>query len=80
LGYIHREILSILFVLGAFWPAVYGISFLQKHAALSATWFFSCLSMSTFTLLPALKTEDVNLMYVVIRIYAILPDLLANLL
>ncbi|KAK4193829.1 GPI ethanolamine phosphate transferase [Podospora australis] len=61
LGYIHREILTGLFLLGSFWPLSYGLSFLQKHAALSATWFLSCLAMSTFTLLPAMKTEDVNL-------------------
>ena len=78
MGYIHREILSILFVLGAFWPVVYGISFLQKHAALSVTWFLSCLSMSTFTLLPAMKTEDVNLMLV--TRYPIFAKLLANIL
>ncbi|KAJ4300245.1 Glycosyl phosphatidyl inositol anchor synthesis [Collariella sp. IMI 366227] len=64
LGYIHREILTILFTLGAFWPLAYGFSFLQKHAALSVTWFLSCISMSTFTLLPAMKTEDVNLIMV----------------
>ena len=64
MGYIYREILTILFILGAFWPAAYGISFLQNHTALSATWFLSCSAMSTFTLLPAMKTEDVNLMFV----------------
>ncbi|KAK3390859.1 Phosphatidylinositolglycan class N-domain-containing protein [Podospora didyma] len=81
LGYIHREILTILFILGAFWPAAHGLSFLQKHASLSTTWFLSCLAMSTFTLLPALKTEDVNLiliggglMVVVGILYLILED------
>ncbi|KAK4210417.1 Phosphatidylinositolglycan class N-domain-containing protein [Rhypophila decipiens] len=64
LGYIHREILTILFVLASFWPAVYGISFLQKHTSLSALWFLSCLAMSPFTLLPAMKTEDVNLIMI----------------
>ncbi|KAK4651692.1 Glycosyl phosphatidyl inositol anchor synthesis [Podospora pseudocomata] len=60
LGYIHREILTGLYAIGAFWPIAYGFSFLREHAALSATWFLSCLAMSTFTLLPAMKTEDVN--------------------
>ncbi|KAK4238646.1 Phosphatidylinositolglycan class N-domain-containing protein [Achaetomium macrosporum] len=64
LGYIHREILTILFVIGAFWPVVYGFSFLQQHAALSVTWLLSCIAMSTFTLLPAMKTENVNLIMV----------------
>jgi phosphatidylinositol glycan class N len=53
-----------LFVLGAFWPAVYGLTFLQDHLALSATWFLSCLAMSSFTLLPAMKTENVTLILV----------------
>lgn len=61
LGYIHREVLTVLFVIGAFWPATYGISFLEGHITLAATWFVSCLAMSTFTLLPAMKTESVNL-------------------
>ncbi|KAK3334247.1 LOW QUALITY PROTEIN: GPI ethanolamine phosphate transferase 1 [Neurospora tetraspora] len=61
LGYIHREILTILFVLGSFWPFTHGLSFLKKHGALSATWFLSCIAMSTFTLLPAMKAENVHL-------------------
>ncbi|KAL2172034.1 hypothetical protein VTG60DRAFT_771 [Thermothelomyces hinnuleus] len=82
LGYIHREILTILFVIGAFWPAAYGFAFLQEHAALSITWFLSCIAMSTFTLLPAAMTsEDVNmimiggvLMVVVGILYLVLED------
>jgi GPI ethanolamine phosphate transferase 1 len=62
LGYIYREILTGLFLIGAFWPAVYGLAFLRQHLALSLAWFVSCLCMSTFTLLPANKVEDVNLM------------------
>lgn len=61
LGYIHREILTVLFCVGALYPAVLGILFLQNHAVLSATWSASCLVMSTFTLLPAMKTENVTL-------------------
>lgn len=61
LGYIHRQILTVLFVLGAFWPVVCGPSFIRAHVALSATWFVSCLSMSVFTLLDAMKVESVNL-------------------
>ncbi|CAK7206413.1 Glycosyl phosphatidyl inositol anchor synthesis [Sporothrix eucalyptigena] len=61
LGYIYREIFTFLFVLGAFWPAVHGISFLQKHLTLATLWFMSCLSMSTFTLLPAMKVENIGL-------------------
>ena len=61
MGYIHREVLTALFVIGAFWPASYGVSFLEEHIALVSTWFVSCLAMSTFTLLPAMKAENVNL-------------------
>ncbi|OLN95605.1 GPI ethanolamine phosphate transferase 1-like protein 1 [Colletotrichum chlorophyti] len=61
LGYIHREVLTIIYVLGAFWPAAYGLKFLQANKLLSTTWLFSCLVMSVFTLLPAMKVEDVPL-------------------
>ncbi|CAK7269396.1 Glycosyl phosphatidyl inositol anchor synthesis [Sporothrix epigloea] len=61
LGYIYREIFTALFILGAFWPAVHGILFLRNHFYLAALWFVSCLSMSTFTLLPAMKVENVGL-------------------
>lgn len=63
LGYLHREVLTVLFCIGAFYPLVLGISFLQKHSVLSVTWLGSCLAMSVFTLLPpAMKTENVTLM------------------
>ncbi|KAI1337432.1 PigN-domain-containing protein [Xylariaceae sp. FL0016] len=61
LGYIHREILTVLFIIGAFFPLVLGASFLQRHVVLVATWIASCLLMSTFTLLPANKTENIPL-------------------
>ncbi|KAI5466554.1 Phosphatidylinositolglycan class N-domain-containing protein [Mariannaea sp. PMI_226] len=64
LGYIHREILTVLFILGAFWPIFNGFSFLQSHILLSLTWFLSCLAMSTFTLLPAMKVESIPLVLV----------------
>ncbi|CAM1511114.1 Fc.00g086270.m01.CDS01 [Cosmosporella sp. VM-42] len=61
LAYIYREILTGLFVLGAFWPAFYGISFLRSHLFLSLIWVVSCLAMSSFTLLPAMKVENIPL-------------------
>lgn len=61
LGYIHREVFTGLYVLGALWPLMYGISFLRNHAALYGTWVSSCLVMSTFTLLPANKTDNIPL-------------------
>lgn len=65
-GYIHREVLTGLYILGAFWPATYGLDFLQHNAILSAVWAASCLGMSVFTLLPANKTENIDLMYVLV--------------
>ncbi|KAF9881387.1 gpi-anchor biosynthetic protein [Colletotrichum karsti] len=62
LGYIHREILTLIYVLGAFWPLTTGFSFVQKNAIISAIWFVSCIVMGAFTLLPpAMNSEDVSL-------------------
>ncbi|ORY63093.1 GPI ethanolamine phosphate transferase 1 [Pseudomassariella vexata] len=61
LGYIHREILTVLFYVGALYPVVLGLKFLQRHAVLSATWFVSCIVTGSFTLLPAMKVENINL-------------------
>ncbi|KAI1116831.1 GPI ethanolamine phosphate transferase 1 [Nemania sp. NC0429] len=61
LGYIHREIFTVLYIVASLFPLALGTSFLQKHLVLSATWFTSCLLMSTFTLLPANKVEDIQL-------------------
>ncbi|TVY33970.1 GPI ethanolamine phosphate transferase [Lachnellula subtilissima] len=61
LGYTHREMFSVLFAAAAFWPAFYGAGFLRANKALIATWNFSCIAMSSFTLLPAMKVEDMNL-------------------
>ncbi|KAK5633125.1 hypothetical protein RRF57_008839 [Xylaria bambusicola] len=81
LGYIHREIFTVLFIIASFFPIFLGISFIQRHLGLSATWFASCLLMSTFTLLPANKVEDVqlimlggSLMVVVGILYLIFED------
>lgn len=65
-GYIHREILSVIFVVGAGWPLTYGFSFVQSFPLLSFGWVASCLIMSVFTLLPAMKTENIMLLYVAI--------------
>ncbi|RSL73324.1 GPI ethanolamine phosphate transferase 1 [Fusarium duplospermum] len=85
LGYIHREILTGLFVLAAFWPLTCGISFFRSHAFLSLLWFLSCLAMSTFTLLPAMKVENIplilvggGLMVLVGLAYLILEDVLLS--
>ncbi|KAI0109469.1 GPI ethanolamine phosphate transferase 1 [Nemania sp. FL0031] len=61
LGYIHREIFTALFIVASLFPLGLGASFIQRHLILAATWFTSCLLMSTFTLLPANKVEDIQL-------------------
>jgi phosphatidylinositol glycan class N len=63
-GYTYREIFSVLYIGATFWPAFYGLGFIKKNKALTATWAVSCATMSTFTLLPAMKVEDIDLMYV----------------
>jgi phosphatidylinositol glycan class N len=55
-------VFSVLWGLAVFWPAFYGTGFLRVNKELTATWALSCLAMSSFTLLPAMKVEDVNLM------------------
>lgn len=62
LGYNHREIFSALYVVAAFWPLSYGGQFIAQNKALVGIWAVSCLVMSSFTLLPVLKSEDVSMM------------------
>ncbi|GKT97217.1 GPI ethanolamine phosphate transferase 1 [Colletotrichum tofieldiae] len=62
IGYIHREILTVLFWIGALYPLAYGLSFLQKHPVLTTTWFILCAVMGIFTLLLANKVENIALM------------------
>ncbi|KAJ5128629.1 hypothetical protein N7476_007249 [Penicillium atrosanguineum] len=59
-SYFHREILTVCFGLGALWPLAYGLSFVRNHAFLTATWALGCCLMSTFTLLPVVKMEDLT--------------------
>lgn len=60
-GYIHREVLTVLFVVAAFWPLASGVSFVRSRLPLSLIWAASCLSMGSFTLLPpAMKEENLN--------------------
>ncbi|QMW47130.1 hypothetical protein G4B11_010609 [Aspergillus flavus] len=57
-SYFHREIFTVCFILGGFWPITYGTKFLGQHKLLSASWALGCFLMSIFTLLPANKVED----------------------
>lgn len=60
-SYFHREIFTVCFILGGFWPITYGLKFIKSHRLLSASWALGCFLMSTFTLLPANKVEDVGM-------------------
>jgi phosphatidylinositol glycan class N len=64
LGYTHREVFSVLYIAAASWPAFYGAQFLKENKFLVGTWMAICVVMSGFTLLPANKVEDLNMMYV----------------
>ena len=44
------------------WPFFYGIEFVIENFLLIATWTGCCAAMSVFTLLPAVKVENINLM------------------
>ncbi|KAK4499371.1 hypothetical protein PRZ48_009884 [Zasmidium cellare] len=57
-------IYTIVYLLGATWPLFYGTDFVQTNWILSGTWAIGCVSMSAFTLLPANKVEDWNLILV----------------
>lgn len=59
-SYYHREMYTICYLLAMLWPASYGVGFLRDNALLSATWALACAAMSVFTLLPAIKVEDLN--------------------
>lgn len=57
----------MLFLAASFWPAFYGTRFLQENKALAVTWLVSCVTMSVFTLLEALKTESLTCMLVCVH-------------
>ncbi|CAG8908549.1 unnamed protein product [Penicillium egyptiacum] len=59
-SYFHREIFTVCFALGALWPVIHGFSFIRSHALLSATWALGCGLMSSFTLLPVIKVENLD--------------------
>ncbi|KAF2180535.1 GPI ethanolamine phosphate transferase 1 [Zopfia rhizophila CBS 207.26] len=60
-SYFQREIFTICYLLASTWPAFYGKEFLEQNLVLALTWVLSCILMSVFTLLPANKVEDPNL-------------------
>jgi phosphatidylinositol glycan class N len=64
----------VLYIAAAPWPAFYGGQFLKENTLLAGTWVVSCVVMSGFTLLPANKVEDLNLMYVLLSDRIFLAD------
>ncbi|KAL9584684.1 MAG: hypothetical protein Q9212_001967 [Teloschistes hypoglaucus] len=64
LSYFHRSVYTICFIAAAFWPTIYGREFVSCNKLLIATWFVACQSMSVFTLLPVVKTENINVILI----------------
>ncbi|KAI9879141.1 MAG: Glycosyl phosphatidyl inositol anchor synthesis [Pleopsidium flavum] len=60
-SYFHREVLTVCFVLAASWPTFYGSAFISQNKILVITWVMACIIMSTFTLLPVIKVENIHL-------------------
>lgn len=63
-GYFKREVFTACFLFAAAWPVAYGGAFMSANKALCAGWAVCCAAMSTFTLLPVVKVESIELMYV----------------
>ncbi|KAI6950219.1 GPI ethanolamine phosphate transferase [Hortaea werneckii] len=62
-SYYHREIYTVVYAAMTAWPLFYGTAFVKTNGLLCATWALGCASMSIFTLLPANKVEDANLIF-----------------
>ncbi|KAL2356483.1 Phosphatidylinositolglycan class N-domain-containing protein [Cryomyces antarcticus] len=60
-SYFHREVFTVCYLLATTWPAFYGMDFVRQNESLVAAWAVSCALMSTFTLLPVVKIEDMNI-------------------
>ncbi|KAM5442678.1 Glycosyl phosphatidyl inositol anchor synthesis [Microsporum ferrugineum] len=59
-SYFNREIYTVCYLLGAVWPALYGLDFLSNNKFLSAAWTVNCILMSSFTLLPVGKQDNAD--------------------
>jgi len=62
-SYYHREIYTICYLAATVWPALYGMDFVRNNWLLCATWALGCTAMSIFTVIPANKVEDPNLIF-----------------
>lgn len=59
-SYFHRVIFTVCYIIGAFWPMVYGFDFISANLSIVLPWTAGCLTLSTFTLLPVIKIENAN--------------------
>ena len=59
-SYYHREMYTLCYLLAILWPASYGLGFVRQNWIVSATWALACASMSIFTVLPAIKVENIG--------------------
>ncbi|KIW66603.1 hypothetical protein PV04_05921 [Phialophora macrospora] len=57
-AYFHRGILTVLYLLGAIFPASYSADFVKRNKLILVAWAAGCLVLSTFTLLPVVKVES----------------------
>lgn len=64
-SYYRRSLYTPMYLALALWPLSYGVDFVKNNSATSIMWFVSCTAMSAFTLLPAIKVEDIWQMYVI---------------
>lgn len=53
---------TVCYLLAILWPISYGSTFVRQNWIVSVTWAIACLSMSVFTIMPAIKVEDTRLM------------------
>ena len=61
ISYFYREMYSAIYIVAIAWPFFYGRKFLMANKLLVGNWAIGCMLMSAFTLLPAIKMEDVNM-------------------
>ncbi|MCJ1331971.1 Glycosyl phosphatidyl inositol anchor synthesis [Thelotrema lepadinum] len=61
ISYFYREMYSAIYIAAILWPLFYDKSFIMANKLLIANWAIGCVLMSTFTLLPANKIEDPNM-------------------
>ncbi|ODQ68612.1 GPI ethanolamine phosphate transferase 1 [Nadsonia fulvescens var. elongata DSM 6958] len=57
-GYFHREIFSLCFVIFSIFPWIYNLNVAKRNVKLCLFWGTLCLGMSSYTLLPVIKIES----------------------